>query len=61
MPAVRAHDGDALFQVLGMEETAARINDMIVRSKAELDMPESEPYEIVVSCEMMCLYLPAIN
>ncbi|KAJ8687816.1 hypothetical protein QAD02_023610 [Eretmocerus hayati] len=32
---------------LGMEETTARINDMIVRSKAELNIPQSVPYDIV--------------
>lgn len=32
-----------------MEETAARINDMLIRSKAELGIPESQPYDIVVS------------
>ncbi|XP_014206823.1 N-acetyl-D-glucosamine kinase [Copidosoma floridanum] len=32
---------------LGMEETAARINDMIVRSKADIGMPQAVPYDIV--------------
>jgi hypothetical protein len=32
-----------------MEETAARINDMIIRSKQELNISEKIPYDIVVS------------
>lgn len=39
-----------------MEETASRINDMITRSKAELGIPESKPYDIVVST-FICKYL----
>ncbi|XP_058792529.1 N-acetyl-D-glucosamine kinase-like [Phymastichus coffea] len=33
--------------VLGIEGTAERINDMIVRSKQELEIPLSVPYDIV--------------
>ncbi|XP_001606449.1 N-acetyl-D-glucosamine kinase isoform X1 [Nasonia vitripennis] len=33
--------------VLGLEDTVARINDMIVRSKLELGIPDTVPYDIV--------------
>lgn len=39
-----------------MEETASRINDMIVRSKAELGMPETVPYDIVVSIDDFVIF-----
>lgn len=49
----RANKLDDTLQVLGLEETVARINDMLVRSKVELGIPETVPYDIVVSMILM--------